>query len=215
MSRVSGAGQAVANRCAPRQTTQHKWLIYLRPAVKLFAARHWQHLQTCVAAGTLLAESAFCNRVTQAISTTQARNPEQNLDGLIFAPLRPLAHVCVKTKINTKNQNPKEIPCPVSFSRRSQSLLPCPSLPAAAMPRPPTHPRKRHRPRPPHHLLMVLRRQHRLQPRHNEKAAPRGGLFSIHPRMIWCGREDSNFHVLRHSDLNAARLPIPPRPHAW
>src|SRR5690606_7435961 len=32
----------------------------------------------------------------------------------------------------------------------------------------------------------------------------------------WCGREDSNFHGLPHSDLNAARLPIPPRPHgAW
>jgi hypothetical protein len=30
---------------------------------------------------------------------------------------------------------------------------------------------------------------------------------------IWCGREDSNFHGLPHSDLNAARLPIPPRPH--
>jgi hypothetical protein len=30
----------------------------------------------------------------------------------------------------------------------------------------------------------------------------------------WCGREDSNFHELPHSDLNAARLPIPPRPHA-
>src|SRR3954464_8775541 len=29
----------------------------------------------------------------------------------------------------------------------------------------------------------------------------------------WCGREDSNFHGLPHSDLNAARLPIPPRPH--
>ena len=30
----------------------------------------------------------------------------------------------------------------------------------------------------------------------------------------WCGREDSNFHGLyAHSDLNAARLPIPPRPH--
>ena len=24
----------------------------------------------------------------------------------------------------------------------------------------------------------------------------------------WCGREDSNFHALRHSDLNAARLPF-------
>ena len=31
---------------------------------------------------------------------------------------------------------------------------------------------------------------------------------------FWCGREDSNFHGLyAHSDLNAARLPIPPRPH--
>ena len=30
----------------------------------------------------------------------------------------------------------------------------------------------------------------------------------------WCGREDSNFHGLPHSDLNAARLPIPPRPLA-
>src|ERR1700759_5344970 len=28
----------------------------------------------------------------------------------------------------------------------------------------------------------------------------------------WCGREDSNFHGLPHSDLNAARLPVPPRP---
>src|SRR5690606_10545546 len=32
-------------------------------------------------------------------------------------------------------------------------------------------------------------------------------------RFRWCGREDSNFHGLPHSDLNAARLPIPPRPH--
>ena len=28
----------------------------------------------------------------------------------------------------------------------------------------------------------------------------------------WCGGEDSNFHGLPHSDLNAARLPIPPPP---
>lgn len=33
------------------------------------------------------------------------------------------------------------------------------------------------------------------------------------PEGKWCGREDSNFHGLPHSDLNAARLPIPPRPH--
>lgn len=32
-------------------------------------------------------------------------------------------------------------------------------------------------------------------------------------KRAWCGREDSNFHGLPHSDLNAARLPIPPRPH--
>src|SRR5690606_22123445 len=30
---------------------------------------------------------------------------------------------------------------------------------------------------------------------------------------LWCGEEDSNFHGLPHSDLNAARLPIPPPPH--
>ena len=26
--------------------------------------------------------------------------------------------------------------------------------------------------------------------------------------ILWCGREDSNFHGLPHSDLNAARLPF-------
>ena len=29
----------------------------------------------------------------------------------------------------------------------------------------------------------------------------------------WCDRKESNFHGFLHSDLNAARLPIPPRPH--
>ena len=29
---------------------------------------------------------------------------------------------------------------------------------------------------------------------------------------IWCGRRDSNSHGSHHSDLNAARLPISPRP---
>src|SRR5690606_35004668 len=38
-------------------------------------------------------------------------------------------------------------------------------------------------------------------------------LFLLPEGREWCGREDSNFHVLRHSDLNAARLPIPPRPY--
>ena len=26
----------------------------------------------------------------------------------------------------------------------------------------------------------------------------------------WCPEEDSNLHTLRHTDLNRARLPIPP-----
>ena len=41
-----------------------------------------------------------------------------------------------------------------------------------------------------------------------KKPGAKAGFFS------WCGREDSNFHGLPHSDLNAARLPIPPRPQA-
>ena len=48
-----------------------------------------------------------------------------------------------------------------------------------------------------------------------ETPAPRRGHFTVIHGMIWCGREDSNFHILRYSDLNAARLPIPPRPHTW
>ena len=27
---------------------------------------------------------------------------------------------------------------------------------------------------------------------------------------IWCPEEDSNLHAFRHTDLNRARLPIPP-----
>src|SRR5690606_6332974 len=42
----------------------------------------------------------------------------------------------------------------------------------------------------------------------------RSGDYSSSLVWPWCGREDSNFHGLPHSDLNAARLPIPPRPHA-
>ena len=38
-------------------------------------------------------------------------------------------------------------------------------------------------------------------------------MISTAKKSRWCGREDSNFHGLPHSDLNAARLPIPPRPH--
>ena|GEM_PF-2095981 len=29
----------------------------------------------------------------------------------------------------------------------------------------------------------------------------------------WCPEEDSNLHTLRHTDLNRARLPIPPPGH--
>ena len=28
--------------------------------------------------------------------------------------------------------------------------------------------------------------------------------------IVWCPEEDSNLHTLRHTDLNRARLPIPP-----
>jgi hypothetical protein len=28
--------------------------------------------------------------------------------------------------------------------------------------------------------------------------------------LFWCPEEDSNLHTLRHTDLNRARLPIPP-----
>jgi hypothetical protein len=30
----------------------------------------------------------------------------------------------------------------------------------------------------------------------------------------WCPEEDSNLHTLRHTDLNRARLPIPPSGHS-
>jgi hypothetical protein len=49
-----------------------------------------------------------------------------------------------------------------------------------------------------------------------------GGAIIVHivpalPRRTdfgeWCGREESNLHEQAHSDLNAARLPFPPRPH--
>ena len=28
--------------------------------------------------------------------------------------------------------------------------------------------------------------------------------------ILWCPEEESNLHALRHTDLNRARLPIPP-----
>ena len=31
--------------------------------------------------------------------------------------------------------------------------------------------------------------------------------------LVWCPEEDSNLHTLRHTDLNRARLPIPPSGH--
>ena len=32
---------------------------------------------------------------------------------------------------------------------------------------------------------------------------------------IWCGRQESNLHALRHTHLKRARLPIPPPGHYW
>jgi hypothetical protein len=49
-------------------------------------------------------------------------------------------------------------------------------------------------------------------PAHMAETAP-SNQQEIWAWFEWCGREDSNFHGLPHSDLNAARLPIPPRPH--
>ena len=36
---------------------------------------------------------------------------------------------------------------------------------------------------------------------------------SLHCRINWCPEEDSNLHTFRHTDLNRARLPIPPPGH--
>ena len=34
--------------------------------------------------------------------------------------------------------------------------------------------------------------------------------------VVWCPEEDSNLHTLRYTDLNRARLPIPPSgPMSW
>lgn len=42
----------------------------------------------------------------------------------------------------------------------------------------------------------------------NAKGPPNGRPFSH--QQIWCPGEDSNLHVVKHTDLNRARLPIPP-----
>ena len=94
--------------------------------------------------------------------------------GPIFAPMRQLAHVRVKTKISTRNKF-KETSCPVNFSLRSPSLWPSRSL-HVAMPQPPML--RQPMLRRPHPRLTLLLR---LQQAHNEKAALRGGLFSSHP----------------------------------
>ncbi len=38
------------------------------------------------------------------------------------------------------------------------------------------------------------------------------GLFEL--ECIWCPGENSNLHILRYTDLNRARLPIPPPGHS-
>lgn len=43
------------------------------------------------------------------------------------------------------------------------------------------------------------------------RRVPRGPLPQ---QTSWCGRRGSNPHVLRHWNLNPARLPVPPRPRA-
>src|SRR3569623_1901140 len=40
-----------------------------------------------------------------------------------------------------------------------------------------------------------------------------GVAMSRLARRDWCGRRDSNPHILRYWNLNPARLPVPPRPH--
>jgi hypothetical protein len=37
-----------------------------------------------------------------------------------------------------------------------------------------------------------------------------GVLKELCSSKVWCPEEDSNFHTLRYTDLNRARLPIPP-----
>jgi hypothetical protein len=39
-------------------------------------------------------------------------------------------------------------------------------------------------------------------------------VFTRGFQFFWCPEEDSNLHTLRHTDLNRARLPIPPSGHA-
>lgn len=47
---------------------------------------------------------------------------------------------------------------------------------------------------------------------HGETTIPnrRNVLNGKHTSGVWCPGEDSNLHALRHTDLNRARLPIPP-----
>jgi phenylpyruvate tautomerase PptA (4-oxalocrotonate tautomerase family) len=45
----------------------------------------------------------------------------------------------------------------------------------------------------------------------NKEKAP---CFHKGLSIFWCPEEDSNLHTLRHTDLNRARLPIPPSGHA-
>lgn len=60
--------------------------------------------------------------------------------------------------------------------------------------------------------LITAPKSHKAAPL-SRRSLPEGQI-SISGETVWCGREDSNFHGLPHSDLNAARLPIPPRPHS-
>ena len=131
-------------------------------------------LLASVGLGTLMKIAAFGAPRHQGRSKHAGSDDGRRI-GPIFAPMRQLAHVRVKTKISTRNKF-KETSCPVNFSLRSPSLWPSRSLRAAAMPQPPTLRQPMLR-RPHRRLILLLR----LQQPHHEKAAPRGGLFSSHP----------------------------------
>ena len=59
---------------------------------------------------------------------------------------------------------------------------------------------------------------HQMKSTHlrSEQARKNGAPLSQYPvscLAFWCPEEDSNLHTLRHTDLNRARLPIPPPGH--
>ena len=138
-----------------------------------------------------------------------------------LCPIGLVSSRSCEDQVHQQERQQKDIPCPVSFSPRSLLQSPSRSPPAVATHQPilllqliPHRQPPLHRQTPRHQPARQRPQRHPL--RHKRKGRPQGAaFFLVIPWDDWCGREDSNFHVLRHSDLNAARLPIPPRPHAW